>query len=191
MPPSPPRRRRFRRFPLGKAWCEALELSNGRRLIVRPIEPDDAETLRRSFGHLTAEEIRFRFLHPINELTPEHSRSLARIEARTAFALVIVEALPPREALIGAVARASIDQGGDQAEFALIVGREIGGFGLGEYLLGRLVEWSRKKGLSVLYGNVMTENDRMLRLARRMGFRIDREHSDGQVVRILRCLGTA
>jgi RimJ/RimL family protein N-acetyltransferase len=179
---------RFHRIPLGEPWCEALELNDGRRLIVRPIQPSDADRLRRSFGELTPEEIRFRFLRPIRELTPKRARELARIDRDREFALVLVEALPPERARIGGVGRAVIESGGSQAEFALIVGREIGGFGLGSYLLRRLIEWCRKKGVALLYGHVMTENDRMLNLARRLGFRVDPAWRDAQVLRIERRL---
>lgn len=179
---------RFERFHLGRPWCEALLLRDGRKLIMRPIEPEDAETLRRSFGELTPEEIRFRFLHPLTELSAEYALRLARIDRRKAFALVLVEALPPEQARIGAVARVVIDEGGRDAEFAIIVGRELGNFGLGTYLLARIVEWSRKKGLDTLYGDVMIENNRMLRLARKLGFAFRMNAGDPQIVRIVRPL---
>lgn len=179
---------RFERIHLGRPWCEALLLRDGRKLIARPIEPEDAETLRRSFGELTQEEIRFRFLSPITELTPEYARRLTHIDRKKAFALILVEALPPEQARIGAVARAVIDDSGQDAEFAIIVGRELGNFGLGTYLLGRIIEWSRKKGHNSLYGDVMMENHRMLRLARRLGFKFRMKPEDPQVVRIVRPL---
>lgn len=179
---------RFKRIHLGRPWCEALLLSDGRKLIARPVEPEDAETLRRSFGELTSEEIRFRFLHPITELTPEYARRLTQIDRSNAFALILVEALPPEEARIGAVARAVIDDDGQDAEFAIIVGREIGNSGLGTYLLGRIIEWSRKKGLQSLYGDVMIENRRMLRLAKRLGFTFQTHPDDPQIVRVVRAL---
>lgn len=179
---------RFQRIPLGRPWCEAIRLDDGRKLIARPILCGDAETLRRSFGDLTPEEIRFRFLHPITELTPAHARELTHVDRARAFALALVEALPPDEARIGAVARAIIDEGGKDAEFAIIVGREIGGFGLGAYLLKRIAEWSAKKGMRTLYGDVMVENQRMLRLARRLGFRFGMHPVEPQIVRIWRPL---
>ncbi len=181
-------RYRFQRLPLGRPWCEALELANGRRLILRPIEAGDAETLRRSFGRLTPEEIRYRFLHPITELTREQARKLTEIDRRNAFALVVVEALPPRQALIGGVARVVVEDG--RAEFALIVGREITGFGLGSFLLQRLTEWCRKRGLSVIHGDVMLENHRMLELTRRLGFRCSFDTDNAQVVRVWKPLNT-
>lgn len=179
---------RFQRIPLGRPWCEAVRLQNARKLIARPIQPEDADTLRRSFGDLTPEEIRFRFLHPITELTPGHARELTQFDRNTRFALVLVEALSPEVARIGAVARAVIDEGGQDAEFAIIVGREIGGFGLGAYLLKRIAEWSRKKGMRTLYGDVMVENQRMLNLARRLGFRLRGHSEEPQIVRVWRPL---
>jgi GNAT superfamily N-acetyltransferase len=184
MPGRP--RYRFRRISLGRPWCEALELANGRRLIVRPIEAGDADTLRKSFGRLTPEEIRYRFLHPITELTPAYARQLTDLDGRTAFALAIVEALPPTRALIGGVGRVVVD--GDRAEFALIVGREITGFGLGSFLLQRLTEWCRKRGLAILFGDVMLENRRMLALTRRLGFHCDFDLENPQVVRVWKSL---
>jgi len=179
---------RFERIYLGRRWCEALVLNDDRKLVARPLEPDDAEMLRRSFGELTAEEIRFRFLHPITELTPEHARALTRFDPENAFALVLVEAAPPEVARVGAVVRAVIDGSGHNAEIAIIVGREIGGFGLGAYMLSRVIEWSRKKRLCALYGDVMIENHRMLRLVRRLGFQFRIHPDEPQLIRVWRRL---
>ncbi|MDT8408495.1 MAG: GNAT family N-acetyltransferase [Wenzhouxiangellaceae bacterium] len=174
----------FRRFRLGRPWCEAIELANGRKLIVRPIEPADAIMLTKSFGYLTPEEIRFRFLHPLRELTPDYARSLTRLDHDRSFALVVVEAVPPKQALIGAVGRVTIDEQMPEAEFAIIVGREISGFGLGTYLLKKLVEWCRKKKLELIYGHVMMENKPMLNLARKLGFKLRMEASNPGLVRV-------
>lgn len=175
-------RYRFRRVRLGLPWCEGIELADGRRLILRPIAPSDADTLRKSFGRLTREEIRFRFLRPITELTPAYARSLTHLDGRREFALVLAEALPPGDALIGGVGRVAAHD--DEGEFALIVGREIGGFGLGTYLLQRLTEWCRKRGLARIAGDVMLENQRMLELVRRLGFRFSIDLGAPDVLRV-------
>ncbi|TVQ38689.1 MAG: N-acetyltransferase [Wenzhouxiangella sp.] len=175
---------RFNRIYLGRPWCEAIVLDDGRRLIARPMRSTDGPTLRRSFDRLTPDEIRMRFMHPIKELTPAYADKLARIDRTQEFALVLVENLPPEQALIGAVVRAAIETDTRRAEFAIIVGSEIAGFGLGRYLMGRVIEWSRKKRLHEIYGRVLSNNQPMLTLAQRLGFKRRLSEEDDDVVEV-------
>jgi RimJ/RimL family protein N-acetyltransferase len=178
--------KRFRHFHLGRPWCEAIELEDGRQFILRPMQITDAPTLRKSFARLTPEEVRLRFLHPIKELTVAYSNRLASINTEREFALVVVENAHPDVALIGAVARASIDATGREAEFAIIVGQEIGKHGLGHHLLSKLVEWTRKKGLAAIYGHVLRDNRPMLKLARNLNFQIIETEDDDDIYLIRR-----
>ncbi len=166
------RDRQFKSFDLGRIWCEAIELDDGTRLLLRPIQPRDADTLRRSFKTLTPHDVRMRFMHPLKEITPEYARRLTEIDPDQALALVLVEAKPPEEALIAAVARTAVDDNGEEAEFAIIVGPEIRGRGLGRYLMEKLIEWGRQRGLRTIYGFILEENQPMLGLADSLGFEI-------------------
>lgn len=169
----------LRRIRLGRPWCEAIELEDGRQFVLRPMQITDAETLRKSFAKLTPEEIHLRFMHPIKELSPAFASRLASIKPQREFALVLVENLPPDQAMIGAVIRAAIDDSDRNAEFAIIVGQEISGHGLGRYLLSKAIEWARKKRLDSIYGLVLPENHRMLGLAWSLGFqRVSSEDHD-------------
>ena len=85
--------------------------------------------------------------------------------------MCIRDRLPPGEALIGAVARASITPGTQDAEFAILVSRYIAGMGLGRHLMRRLVRWARGKKLKHLYGDVLESNLPMLSLVQSLGFR--------------------
>jgi RimJ/RimL family protein N-acetyltransferase len=145
----------------------------------------DAPTLQRSFARLNPEEVRLRFMHPIKELTPAFADKLANIDPKREFALVLVENLHPDQALIAAVIRAYIDPSSNNAEFAIIVSHEVGHVGLGQYLLGKAIEWARKKRLDSIYGLVLPDNEPMLKLARKMGFRreVPSEDHDLMIVR--------
>lgn len=156
-------------------WHEELRLPNGREILIRPIRPDDAVPLRAGFSLLQPDEIRQRFLYAMKELTPEMARRLTHPDPRNEFALVASERLPPGEALVGAVARASIAEGTRDAEFAILVSRYIAGMGLGRHLMRRVVRWAKGKKLDSLYGDVLEHNQTMLSLAQSIGFR--REHS--------------
>ncbi len=174
----------FTRLPLGRAWCEAIELADGRRFLLRPMQSTDAPTLRRSFLQLTPDEVRLRFMHPIKELTAQYAAQLTNIDPEREFALVLVEAKPPEEALIGAVVRVAVDRDEDQAEFAIIVGGDLKRQKLGRYLLTKAIDWSRKKGIDTLYGLVLEDNEAMLALARSLGFTRHRSQDDSGVVEV-------
>src|SRR6476660_300793 len=152
-------------------WHEQLRLSNGREVLLRPLRPADAAPLRAGFGLLEPEEIRQRFLHAVNELAPEMADKFARPDAEREFALVAAEPLPPGEALVGAVARASISESGREAEFAILVSHYISGLGLGRHLMRRLVRWAKGRRLERLWGDVLEHNQPMLALATSLGFR--------------------
>lgn len=162
----------FTSIALGKAWCEAIELQDGRRLLLRPIQPSDAVSLQRSFQTLSAHDVRMRFMHPMKELTADYARKLVEINPDRGFALVLVEAKPPPEALIAAVARTALDDDGLEAEFAIILGQEIRGLGLGHYMMEKLIEWSRTQELQAIYGYILCENLPMKGLAEKLGFEI-------------------
>lgn len=163
-------------------WHERQTLSNGRQVLIRPIRPEDAEPLRAGFALLEPDEIRQRFLHTMKELSPEVAERLTHVNPRTEFALVAAEPLPPGEALVGAVARVSIDENGRDAEFAILVSRYIKHMGLGRYLMTRLVKWAKGKRLNRLYGDVLENNAAMLSLAQSLGFEREfRQDSPGLV----------
>ena len=165
-------------------WHEELKLPNGREVLIRPIRPDDAAPLRAAFPLLKPDEIRQRFLYAMKELSPELAARLTRPDPRSEFALVVSEPLPPGEALVGAVARASVASGTRDAEFAILVSHYIAGMGLGRHLMRRVVRWAKGKKLDSLYGDVLEHNHAMLSLMQSLGFR--REHSDSPgLVRVI------
>jgi GNAT superfamily N-acetyltransferase len=72
---------------------ETFITHDGVRLQLRDIHPDDVEALQRGFAGLTAQEVRFRFLHPITELPEALARGLCDIDREHAVALVLID--PP------------------------------------------------------------------------------------------------
>lgn len=174
----------MQREPLPQRWHERLRFSDGRELLLRPIVPADEEPLRAGFALLTPEEVRLRFLHPLKELSPELSHRLTHLDPRRDFALVAAEPLPPGEALVGAVGRASIDESGKAAEFAILVSRLLAGQGLGVLLMKQLIRWARLKKLDTLYGDVLDENHAMLALAQMLGFKRELRVDEPGLIRV-------
>jgi len=165
-------------------WSEMLRLENGRELMLRPISPLDAEPLRAGFSTLSAEEVRMRFMHPINELTSDYARQLCELDEDREFALVATEPLMPGEALVGAVARLSLDRALGVAEFALLVGRPLSGMGLGNYMMRKLIQWARRHHFRQIFGDVLADNTQMLELVDQLGFSRRARSDEPGVVRV-------
>ena len=166
-------------------WHENVRLSNGREILIRPIRPEDALTLRAGFALLQPDEVRQRFLHPMKELSAQQAERLARPDPRRDFALVAAEPLPPGEALVGAVARISIDANGKDAEFAILVSHYVNGMGLGRHLMRRLVRWAKGRKLERIYGDVLESNLPMQALAASLDFRREAGDAPGLVRMVL------
>lgn len=152
-------------------WREQLCWADGLELLIRPIQAIDAGPLREGFSKLEPEEVRLRFLHPMTELTEAYARELCDLDNNLAFALVVTEPGEPGIAAIGGVARLAFDLASRRAEFAIIVGHQIGGRGIGRLLMQRLIECARKRGMNAIFGDVLIENLPMTRLAHSLGFR--------------------
>jgi GNAT superfamily N-acetyltransferase len=71
---------------------EIVVTRDGARLLLRDIHPDDVQALQRGFAGLTAQEVRFRFLHPLTELPEALARNLCDIDREHAVALVLIDA---------------------------------------------------------------------------------------------------
>ncbi len=162
-------------------WHEMQHLSNGRDVLIRPIRPDDAQPLRAAFPLLEPDEVRMRMLSSMPELSVEMADKLSRPDPRSEFAIVVAEPLPPGEAMVGAVARATIVPGGRDVEFSILVSRFIAGMGLGRHLMRRLVRWARGKQVDRIYGDVLAHNQPMLALAQSLGFHSEESSEPGMV----------
>ena len=174
----------IRRQKLPGAWSERLRLANGRVLWLRRIRPEDAGPIDSAFSLLSHEEIRLRYLHLIKSLSPDYLHRLTHPEKGREFVLVAAEPMPPGQALVGAVARLSIDTERCEAEFAILVSHFVAGFGLGRLLMARLIGYARRRKLKRIHGDVLEENTAMLALAKELGFELIHVPDSGGVARV-------
>ena len=159
-------------------------MADGRTLALRDIYAEDVVPLQRGFARLSPEEVRMRFLHPLTELPHDFAVRLCDLDAQTSVAFVFIDPpeIPERE--IRGVARAYIDPTTLSAEFAIVVQRQYTGQGLGTRLMRCLIEACRRHGAVEIWGDVLLENDAMLRLAEHLGFHRYSQISDPGVVQM-------
>ncbi|TPG53158.1 bifunctional acyl-CoA synthetase/GNAT family N-acetyltransferase [Roseomonas nepalensis] len=139
-------------------------LRDGRRVLVRPIRPEDAEELAAFVRRVPAEDLRFRFFNRLRELPPAQIARLTQIDYDREMAFAALE-----DGRFAGTARLVLDgQGG--GEFAILVDAGWKRGGLASHLMARLVEWARARGLRRMAGQVLAENTGMIRFVRRIGF---------------------
>ncbi|MFK2875386.1 GNAT family N-acetyltransferase [Dyella lipolytica] len=148
---------------------EHVHTADGRELVLRDIEPGDVAAMERCFKRLSPQDVRRRFMHAMSELPPPMAQRLCRIDPalEAAFALMD-ETVKPAE--LRGVGRIYVDEASNSAEFSVLVELEWTRIGLGALLMQRLVDESRRRGISELWGYVLMENRPMLQLCKELGF---------------------
>jgi acetyltransferase len=86
------------------------------------------------------------------------------------MAIIAVRPGDPAETM--GVVRAVSDPDGAVAEFAILVRSDLAGRGLGRLLMDKIIRFCRNRGIGCIEGDVLSNNTRMLALARRVGFAI-------------------
>ena len=159
-------------LPYPKSLEEELELSDGRKLLLRPIMPEDEPSLHRVFETLNEEELRLRFHAPIKVLTHMMAARFTQLDYDREMALVLTEPGIAGKTRIHGVARLFADPDREHADFAIIVHHDMTGQGLGVYLMERLIDYARGIGIRELGGDVLNDNKVMLHICKALGFRI-------------------
>jgi acetyltransferase len=75
------------------------------------------------------------------------------------------------------------------AEYAVAVRSDWKGSGLGYLLMNRLIAVARQRGIGELVGDVLRENEPMLRMCRELGFTIATQPADPGVMVVRKRLG--
>ncbi len=145
-----------------------LELSDGTKVHVRPIVPEDEPLLIDAVAAMSERSVYFRFFSPLKRLPDALAHRLAVVDYNDRFALVATTHRSS-ERIVG-VARYDRVVGTDVAETAVAVVDEFQRRGLGSALLAILGKVARDHGIKMFTLIVLPENQQMLGLLRKMGW---------------------
>ncbi len=157
------------------------------RYTVRAVRPSDEPAVIALIARLDPEEIRLRFFHYIRHFTHDMAARLTQADYDRELTLVAT----PEQADEPVIATATLvsDPDGREAEFAVLVHHDYARLGLGRHMLSRLLVHARQQGIGTVYGEVLTENQAMLALARKLGFSVHREPDDPGCMRVEIAIG--
>jgi len=166
---------------------EWFTLRNGRRVLLRPIRPEDEPAHRAFIGQITPEDIRFRFFGMVRELPKSEMARLTQIDYDREMAFVAKlpgdGEIPGGETL--GVVRTVTDPDNRTAEYAVLVRSDLKGQGLGAALMRKIIAYSRARGTQRIVGEVLSDNRPMLGLCRHLGFGLSRDPDDPDVTRVV------
>jgi acetyltransferase len=190
--------------PYPRYYERSLVLRDGARLLLRPIRPEDAEADRRFVSRLSEQSIYMRFHAPLRQLTREKLVRFTQIDYDREMAFVAADlpadaaAEPAGAGAAGAVEPGAVvadgdirgvvrytrDADGTSCEFGLVVEDAWHGRGLGSALMHAIEDCARERGLQLIYGLVLAENEQMLRLLRARGYTMRPDPLDPGVHRL-------
>jgi acetyltransferase len=157
---------------------------DGREVLIRAIRPEDAE-MEQAFVRGLSEDARyFRFINALHELSDRMLVRFTQIDYDRELALVAVVDEDGHDRELG-VARYAIATDGSSCEFAIVVGDEAQGMGLGSRLMGSLMDAARARGLKTMEGFVLATNHRMLKLMESLGFEVEAAPDDPSMRRVV------
>nr|WP_228045944.1 GNAT family N-acetyltransferase [Saccharopolyspora sp. HNM0983] len=151
-------------------------MTDGGTVHLRPITPDDADSVLAFHARLSDRTRYFRYFGPYPRMPQRDLERFTQVDYQNRTALI---------ALLGddIVAVGRYDRLGEQrsAEVAFVVEDQHQGRGLGSILLEHLAAAARECGLRRFVAEVLAENSGMVRIFRDAGYQVSRAMEEGVV----------
>ncbi len=151
-------------------YIESWQLADGSEIILRPIRPEDEPSVIKFYQNISSESFYFRYFHLIKRQKMISHQRLARIcfiDYDREISLVALS----NQGDIWAIANLSKPEG----KFALLVGDQYQGKGIGHKMLSNLLVIAKQEGLNSLNGEILQNNLAMQTLCQKLGFTLSKD----------------
>jgi GNAT superfamily N-acetyltransferase len=162
-------------------------LFDGSTVTIRPIRPEDAPMEQDFVRHLSPDSRYKRFMSTLQELAPGKLKYLTEIDYVRHLALVAIIQRDGKDEEIG-VARYVANPTGNDCEFAVAIDDAWQGSGVAGILMLSLIDAAKARGMANMEGFILASNDKMLKFARQLGFKLKRDPDDPGMFHALRPL---
>jgi len=158
---------------------EPVTLADGARILIRAIEPTDAQLLKTNFEHLGAVSRYRRFLTPIDHLSDRQLAYLTQVDHNAHEALVAIDAATGEGLAIARYVRDPEDR--SEAELAIVVADLWQGRGVGTALVEQISARARSAGVECFTARMLIGNQAGRRLLERVADEIGEDHGAGTI----------
>ncbi len=156
----------------------------GHEFLIRPVVPEDEHAFQRAFAKLSEDEVRLRFFAPLKTLSHVMAARFTQLDYNREMALILTDPGIPGTTDLYGVVSITTDPDNVEAEYALLVRGDMTGQGLGILLMRRIIDYARSRGTKRIYGDVLEENEPMLKLCKVLGFRQERVPDEPGLMRV-------
>ena len=164
--------------PYPKELEEWVMLKNGKKILLRPIRPEDEPDHRELFKYLSVEDRRTRFFGNIAELPHSEMIRYTQIDYAREMAFVARGMDDSGREVTLAVVRAMTNPENAEAEFAVTTRSDMKGMGIGTILMDKIIRYCRSRGIVAIIGSALEGNEGMIALAQKMGFSVHKDFDD-------------
>jgi acetyltransferase len=156
-------------MPYPTRYIMPWKLRDGRDVLLRPIRAEDEPLIKEMMSALSEETLRLRFFVAM-EIDHRMLMNFCNTDYDREIAIVAELNEGDKKQIIGG-GRLIVEPDSGSGQFALSVHDDFQRHGLGEKFLDITIGIAQDKGLHEIYGIVLTENNKMLKLSRKMGFK--------------------
>jgi len=161
-------------------WVQLAKLKRGRTVQLRPIRPEDGESIQKMVQNMSAESRYFRFMHAINDLSPRMIAQFTKLDYDRQMAFVAVSDNGNGD-VVG-VSRYTMTTDRLSAEFAVSIDDDWQGQGLASALMKQVIAHAKAQNLQQLTGDVLATNNPMRGLMKSLGFNAIRDPNDKELL---------
>ena len=156
--------------PYPSRYITTWSLPNRTEVLLRPVRPEDEPMSREMYGTVSQETLRDRFFTAM-KITRDLLIRSCNIDYDREIAILAEIKDGEKKRMIGGI-RLIREPDSGRAQFAILVHDDYQKMGLGAKLFDIMIGIAQEKGLDEIYGSVLSDNEKMLALCRKFGFRV-------------------
>ena len=149
---------------------EETYILNDRKLLIRPIRPEDEDAHHKFLSRVSPEDMYMRFFGTVRELPHSEMARFTQIDYNREMAFIAGENDEEGHWHTLGVVRVFTDPDNEYSEFAILVQSDIQGYGLGHKLMEKILDYCRARGTKLVIGDILRKNNRMLNMTKALGF---------------------
>lgn len=167
--------------PYPKYLEQVVLVENDKKLLLRPIIPEDEAKHQSFLAQVNADDLYFRFFSHTRQFDHDTLAHLTQIDYDREMAFIAIYNNNQNEEEIWGVVRAFANPQHTAAEFAILVRSDKKNCKIGSLLMNKLISYGKQSGIIELNALTMPINNAMLALAKKQGFTLEVQLQDSIV----------